>query len=238
MADCDAFASMLAMITLAKSCDKEAYGLYEEENVDSSVKKLYKYLNEYDPELLKDLVPPSEVDIKANTLLIQVDTQSPTIAMYPQFLEKVNHLVVIDHHRHGDITFIDPIVNYVEPYASSTVELITEIFGFFGKKVDMSPELATICLAGLVVDTNNFTYRTGSRTFEACSVLKDYDGNMATVHNLLRDGFEVETMLSSCVAKAEIILNKFAVVKIPDETVLEERTMLAKISDRFQKSKF
>lgn len=232
MADCDAFASTLSMMYLAKSCGKEVYGIYDEKNVDSSVKKLHKYLSEESPELIADLVGISDVDIKTNTLLIQVDTQSPAIAMYPDLLNKINHLVVIDHHRHGDVSFKDPIVNYVEPYASSTVELITEIFGFFGKKVEIPAPLATVALAGLVVDTNNFTYRTGSRTFEACSVLKEYEGDMAIVHNLLRDSFDIESLLASCVTSAEIIFNKFAVVRIPDERILDERSLLAKISDR------
>lgn len=232
MADCDAFASTLATMLLAKSCGKEVYGVYDEKNVDSSVKKLYKYLKDEDPTIVEDLVNVDDIDIKANTLLIQVDTQSPTIAMYPDLLNKISHLVVIDHHRHGEVSFKDPIVNYVEPYASSTVELITEIYAFFGKKIEMPPCLATVCLAGLVVDTNNFTYRTGSRTFEACSVLKEYDGDLAIVHNLLRDSFDVEAFLSHCVSKAEIVLNKFAIVRIPDNQVLQERPLLAKISDR------
>lgn len=231
VADCDAFASMLAMIKLAKSCDKDVQGLFELSNVDSSVKKIYNYLSENDPDSLEDLVNPHQAEIKPNTLLIVTDTQSPTIAMYPYMLENVKNLIVIDHHRHGEVSYVDPIVNYVEPYASSTIELVSELFMFFDNVV-ISPTLATISLAGLVVDTNNFTYRTGSRTFEAASILKDLDGNMATVRNLLRDSFDVETLISSTIAQAEILFGKFAIARIDDDKILDERTLLARISDR------
>ncbi len=231
MADCDAFASMLAVVKIAKACGKDAKGLFELNNVDSSVKKLYNYLSEHDPESLLDLINPHQADIKQNTLLISTDTQSPTIAMYPYMLESIKNLVVIDHHRHGEVSFNDPIVNYVEPYASSTIELVSELFMFYDD-VKITPSLATVSLAGLVVDTNNFTYRTGSRTFEAASVLKDLDGDMAIVRNLLRDSFDIESLISSCVASAEILFGHFAVVRIPDEKILEERTLLARISDR------
>lgn len=231
MADCDAFASMLAVVEIALSCNKDAKGIFELNNVDSSVKKLYEYLKENDPDCIDTLIPPQQADIKANTLLICTDTQSPTIAMYPHLLDSVKNLIVIDHHRHGEVSFKDPIVNYVEPYASSTIELVSELFMFYDD-VKISPTLATISLAGLVVDTNNFTYRTGSRTFDAASVLKDLDGDMSTVKLLLRDSFDVESLISSCISQAEIIFGSFAIVKIPDEKVLEERTLLARISDR------
>lgn len=233
MADADAIASTLLTISLVKSTGKPVVGLYDENNVDSTVKKLINnYLKYADPELVEDLKPLNQVEIKPTTLLISVDTQSPTIAMYPEILGQIKDLVVIDHHRHGEVEFANPIVNYVEPYASSAVELISELFMFFGDDLKISPALATMALAGIVVDTNNFTYRIGSRTFEAASVLKDYDGDMATVRNLLRDTYDDEVFLASAISKAEIFLGKFAIVKIPDDNILKERPILAKISDR------
>lgn len=233
MADADAIASVLLCIKLAKSVGKPVKGLYDPNNVDSTVKKLItRYIQDTDPSLLEDLIPFEMADFKQNTLLISVDTQSPAIAMYPAALEKTTNLIVVDHHRHGEVEFNNPMVNYVEPYASSTVELISELFMFFGDNVEISPALATIALAGIVVDTNNFTYRTGTRTFEAASLLKDFDGDMAMVRNLLRDPYDVETYLSGAVAKTELLLDKFAIVKLPENEIVPERTLLAKISDR------
>lgn len=233
MADADAIASVLLTVSLVKSTGKPCDGLYDRNNVDMTVKKLIdNYLSYADPDAVADLKPLSEVDIRSTTLLIVVDTQSPTIAMYPEILGQVKNLVVIDHHRHGEVEFNNPIVNYVEPYASSAVELISELFMFFGDDLKISPALATMALAGVVVDTNNFTYRTGSRTFEAASVLKDYDGDMSLVRNLLRDSFDDEVFLANAIARAEILLDRFAIVRIPDDQVLKERPILAKISDR------
>ncbi len=233
MADTDAIAATLLMIKLVKSVGKPVKGLYNPSNVDSTVRKFIDtFLAEKDPELIKELVPIEMAEFKPKTLLIVVDTQSPTIVMYPSALEKATNLVVIDHHRHGEQEFVNPSVNYVEPYASSTVELISELFMFFGDNVEITPALATMALAGMVVDTNNFTYRTGSRTFEAASLLKDYDGDMAVVKDLLRDPFDIETYLASAVASAKIVFEKFAIVKLPDVDVVPERQLLAKISDR------
>lgn len=233
MTDTDAIASTLLMIKLAKSVGKPVKGLYDPANVDSTVKKfINSYLTNVEPELVKDLIPFETAEFKQQTLLICVDTQSPTIAMYPAAIEKAQNLIVIDHHRHGDVDFPAPIVNYVEPYASSTVELISELFMFFGENVGITPALATMSLAGIVVDTNNFTYRTGARTFEAASLLKDYDGDMAMVRNLLRDPYDIETFLANAISKTEILLDKFAIVCLPDEQIISERPLLAKISDR------
>lgn len=233
MADADAIASVLLTVSLVKSTGKPVAGLYDPNNVDMTVHKLIdNYLNYSDPDAVSSLMPLKNVDIRSTTLLIVVDTQSPTIAMYPEILGQISNLVVIDHHRHGEVEFNSPIVNYVEPYASSTVELISELFMFFGDDLKISAGLATMALAGMVVDTNNFTYRTGSRTFEAASVLKEYDGDMAIVRNLLRDTYDDEVFLANAISRTEILLGRFAIVRIPDEEVLKERPMLAKISDR------
>lgn len=233
MADADAIASTLLTISLVKSTGKQVDGLYDEASVDSTAKKLIlNYLVYADPDIVSNLKPLSKIDIKPQTLLIVVDTQSPTIAMYPEIIEQIKNLVVIDHHRHGEIDFVNPIVNYVEPYASSAVELISELFMFFGDNLKISPALATMALAGIVVDTNNFTYRTGSRTFEAASVLKEYDGDMSLVRTLLRGSYDDEIFFANALSHAEIIYDKFAIVKIPEDEILNERPMLAKISDR------
>ncbi len=230
-ADCDAFASMLCMLVLSKSTGKDTKAVFEIEKTDDSVKKFYDYIKANEPELLEDLISPSQADIKSTTLLISVDTQGPNIVMYPELLDLCKRLVVIDHHRHNDVSFNEPIVNYVEPYASSATELLTEFFNFF-EEARISPVLATTCLSGIVVDTNNFTYRTGSRTFEAASILKELDGDMALVRSLLRDGFDTETLLAKLVARTEIVLGKFAIVKVPNDKVLDQRSFLAKVSDK------
>ncbi len=233
MADADAIASTLLTISLVKSTGKMVDGVYDETNVDSTVKKLISnYLEYADPDIVTNLKPLSKIDIKSQTLLIVVDTQSPTIAMYPEIIGQAKKLVVIDHHRHGEVDFQDPIVNYVEPYASSAVELISELFMFFGDDLKISPALATMALAGIVVDTNNFSYRTGSRTFEAASVLKEYGGDMSIVRMLLRGSYDDEIFFANALTHAEIIYNKIAIVKIPETEILSERPMLAKISDR------
>ncbi len=231
-ADSDAFASMLAISKLCDASNKDCNIIFDIEKCDSTVRKLYQLLQNEEPEILDKFIKGNEVDFKSNSLLIVVDTQSPQIAMYPELIKEAKKLIVIDHHRRGEITFENPNISYVEPYASSTIELISEMFMFYGGEIEISPLIATIMLTGIVVDTNNFVYRTGARTFESASILKDFDADMVKVKMILRESIDIEKEIANAVLNADVILDNFAIVKITDENIINERTMLAKISDK------
>lgn len=234
LADCDAFGSSLAILRLALSSNKDAKIVFDSDKADSTVKKIYNRMEEEAPYLLENFISynTAVASLKANTALIICDTQSPTIAMFPELIDMVPTKALIDHHRTGDVGYKDLAMQYVETYVSSTVELVSEMFMFYNQNIVISAFEASIMLAGIVVDTSNFTFRTGTRTFEAASTLKSFGADMLMVRGLLRDSIEVEQELANALMNADILFKHYAVVCIPKERPISDRTLLAKVSDR------
>lgn len=235
LADCDAFGSMLGVWYLAYSSNKECKMVFEEQYADATVQKIYHKILESDNELVSNnFITRNEARnlIKQGTLLIMTDTQSPKLAMFPEILEMVSNISVIDHHRASDAGYTETVSYYVETSASSTVELVTEMFLFYSKNFEIDPFIASVMLAGMVVDTNNFTYRTRTRTFEAASTLNDLGADMVLVRRMLRDSYEEERRLAEALVNSIIYEKHFAICVEPDNEIIPDRTTLAKISDK------
>ena len=235
LADCDAIGSMLGIWQLAYSTNKNAKMVFDPKYADITVQKIYNKLLSYENEDIKNSFVSLEeaIDlIKPNTLLIVTDTQSPNRAMFPELINRVANISVIDHHRAGEVGYKETLSYYVETSASSTVELVTEMFLFYNANVVFDKLIASIMLAGVVVDTNNFTYRTRTRTFEAASTLNTMGADMVLVRKLLRDSYEEEKRIASAMVNVEIFEKKFAIVGQDGDDIVPDRTTLAKISDK------
>ena len=235
LADCDAIGSMLGIWQLAYSTNKNAKMVFDPKYADITVQKIYNKLLSYENEDIKNSFVSLEeaIDlIKPNTLLIVTDTQSPNRAMFPELINRVANISVIDHHRAGEVGYKETLSYYVETSASSTVELVTEMFLFYNANIVFDKLIASIMLAGVVVDTNNFTYRTRTRTFEAASTLNTMGADMVLVRKLLRDSYEEEKRIASAMVNVEIFEKKFAIVGQDGDDVVPDRTTLAKISDK------
>ena len=231
LTDCDAIGSMIGVLYLVLSSNIPVKMVFEAKNADVTVNKLYadlintklkEYFITYDEAL--DLIKPT-------TLLVVTDTQSPKLAMFPSLIEKVERISVIDHHRASDDGYKKLETSYIETSASSTVELVSEMFMFYNDGIEINPFIASIMLAGMILDTNNFTFRAGSRTFEAAATLKSMGADMVTVRKLLRDPIDVEKIIAKALMGAEELGNGFVVVSLGHD-VTTERTLLAKISDK------
>lgn len=134
-----------------------------------------------------------------HTLLIVVDTHKASITMEPRLVERARRVVVVDHHRRGEEFINDAVLVYLEPYASSACELVTELLQYIHEKVELSPIEATTLLAGITVDTKHFALHTGSRTFEAAAFLRRLGADTVMVQRLLKED------LQEYIAKADII---------------------------------
>ena len=230
LTDCDAIGSMIGVLYLVLSSNIPVKMVFEEKNADVTVNKLYKELLNTK---LKDYFITYEeaLDlIKSTTLLVVTDTQSPKLAMFPSLIDKVERVSVIDHHRASDDGYQKLETSYIETSASSTVELVSEMFMFYNDGIEIDPFVASIMLAGMIVDTNNFTFRAGSRTFEAAATLKSMGADMVTVRKVLRDPIDVEKLIAKALMNAEELGNGFVVVSLGD--TITERTLLAKISEK------
>ena len=231
--DTDCLGAVLAVAKMAQTSEKPTKMVLDTNKMDPTVTKIYEMIKKDHVALYNTFISVNDAlnEIKPTSLLIVVDTQSPRIIMNKDVLDKASKVAIIDHHRRGEVTFEEPMFNYVEPYASSSVELITEMFQFYGKKIQLSPFEATIMLSGVVVDTNDFTFRTGSRTFDVASILKEYGADMIRVRTLLRDEINRYRDISRLANMFEVLYEKYAVVKCLDNEVYD-RVLLAQVSER------
>ncbi|MDO9628401.1 MAG: 50S ribosomal protein L9 [Acholeplasmataceae bacterium] len=231
-ADLDAFGSMIAVYHMAKVSKKPVRIVIDEAKLDNTVIKVYDLLKEKMPSFTENVVT-SEVavtEVNDDSLLIVVDSQSPKIVMSQELLKKVNKLIVIDHHRVGEDTF-DAIFSFIEPYASSTIELVMELLNFYNmeEEIKITPFEATIMYGGLVVDTNNFSYRTGSRTFEVASKLKDLGADITDVKLWLRRDLMRTLEINKLLGNVEIFLDRFAFAVTSD--IYDDRILLAQVAE-------
>ncbi|MFB5676950.1 DHH family phosphoesterase [Paenibacillus terreus] len=134
-----------------------------------------------------------------HSLLVVVDTHKASMTMEPRLVKQASRVVVVDHHRRGEEFINDAVLIYLEPYASSACELVTELLQYIHDKVQFTPLEATALLSGITVDTKHFSLHTGSRTFEAAGFLRRSGADTVMIQRLLKED------LDEYIAKAEII---------------------------------
>ncbi len=171
--DMDALGAAIGILNIALANDVEGYIVFDPEDVDTGVYRLVKAIQD-DEKLWQYFIDPDEADavIGSRSLIVVVDTHRPSMVASESLLQKSDYKVVIDHHRRGEEFIKTPTLVYMEPYASSTAELVTELLEYQPKKLKLRMLEATALLAGIIVDTKSFTLRTGSRTFDAASYLR------------------------------------------------------------------
>ena len=230
--DVDAFGSAIGVLEMALAKKKSAKIVLDFENVDQTCSKVLDMLNQEYIKLLEYLIHPEDAltSVGQDSLLVIVDHHSTVQSIEPRLVEKTKHIVVIDHHRRLDNILSEVLINYVEPYASSSVELVTELIDLYDTNVTLDPFEATIMLAGMLIDTNNFSYRTGARTFEAAARLKRYGADPFKARLMLRESLDDIRTKSNLVNKARIISNHFAITSLSDDE-LTDRVQLAKTAD-------
>lgn len=233
-ADCDAIGSMIGAFRMVRTSGIDCKMAFNVEKADVTVKKIYEYIKK-DPALVENIISEEEAIelMKPTTLLIITDTQAPRLVMFPALFEKAERFSIIDHHiDSAGIGFQGFLSDYRVTAASSAVELVTEMFSFYNPDIKISPLEASIMLSGVIVDTNNFTQRSGTRTFEVSATLKSFGADMIFVRKLLQESIESERLISTSVAKAEIYGSRFSLVCLDEVQAMPDRTTLAKISDR------
>jgi cyclic-di-AMP phosphodiesterase len=212
--DTDAFGACMGILNIVSRRDREGYIVLDSKEIDNTLGKVITYLQENNSTVLNKVVSPQvAMDlITSKSLLVVVDTQNPNLVIEPKVLQKAKKVVVIDHHRRGTQFIESPTLIYTEMYASSSVELISEIIEYYPTKLQINDLDATIMLAGMIVDTNNFTYRTGSRTFEAASFLRKQGADTLAVQTMLRESYQEHLIRAILFEKVEITHDHMAIV--------------------------
>ena len=213
--DMDAIGACLGIRRIANMNQKKAWIVTNENQYSHDIHKLMDVIQEQKT-LREDIITPEEAleKLTPNTLVILVDVSRPVIAASPEVLEQANKIVVIDHHRRSQDFPKNPVLVYIEPYASSTGELITELFEYQNNYAEsIQPIEATAMLGGIIVDTRNFTLRTGSRTFDAASYLKSVGADTILIQRLLKENVETYLLRSHLLNSLILLENNIGIVQ-------------------------
>ncbi|KAB8136837.1 DHH family phosphoesterase [Gracilibacillus oryzae] len=210
--DMDSVGASIGVLKIALANDVEGFVVLDENDIDTGVQRLVDEIKE-DENLWSHFIDPeSALDIVTkNTLLVVVDTHKPSITIEEKLVQKTEHVVVIDHHRRGEEFIENPTLVYMEPYASSTAELVTELLEYQPNKLSLNMLESTALLAGIIVDTKSFTLRTGSRTFDAASYLRSRGADTVLVQKFLKEDLEIYVKRSRLIENTNIYRGNLAI---------------------------
>jgi cyclic-di-AMP phosphodiesterase len=200
--DMDAIGASIGILKVVQANDREGYIVVDLQDIDMGVSRLMDEIRKNEGLFSRFISPEQAMEIATDdSLLVIVDTHKPSMVIEERLLDKIDHVVVIDHHRRGEEFINHPLLVYMEPYASSTAELVTELLEYQPKKGKIEMLEATALLAGIIVDTKSFTLRTGSRTFDAASYLRSRGADTVLVQKFLKED------LQTYIQRAKLIEN-------------------------------
>jgi len=208
--DLDAIGAAIGVSRFASMNNLEAFIVLNDSDIDPTLRRVMDEIDKK-PELKERFVTSDEAwdMMTSKTTVVVVDTHKPEMVLDENVLNKANRKVVIDHHRRGESFISNPLLVYMEPYASSTAELVTELLEYQPTEQRLTRLESTVMYAGIIVDTRNFTLRTGSRTFDAASYLRAHGADTILTQHFLKD--DVDTYIN----RSELIRT----VKIQDQGV-------------------
>ncbi|MDQ0176287.1 DHH family phosphoesterase [Bacillus chungangensis] len=229
--DMDAIGAAIGIRKVAQMNQKEGYIVLNFDELNKGVERLVEKTKQY-PELYSRIITPEEAFniVTENTLIVVVDTHKPSMVMEERLLGKVNHVVVIDHHRRGEEFIQNPVLVYMEPYASSTAELVTELLEYQPKHDKINMLEATALLAGIIVDTKSFTLRTGSRTFDAASYLRSFGADTVLIQQFLKEDIKTFMKRAALIETVAFYREGIAIAKGDNKTIYHP-VMIAQAAD-------
>lgn len=203
--DLDAVGAAIGVSRFASMNNLEAYVVLNEEDIDPTLSRVMEEIDKKS-ELKERFVTSDEAwdMMTSKTTVVVVDTHKPEMVLDENILNKANRKVVIDHHRRGESFISNPLLVYMEPYASSTAELVTELLEYQPTEQRLSRLESTIMYAGIIVDTRNFTLRTGSRTFDAASYLRAHGADTILTQQFLKDDVDTYINRSELIRTVEV----------------------------------
>ena len=227
-ADMDAVGAAAGICCVARKRGKQARIVIDREH--TAAETLIARLDAL-PEYSSVFLTPAEafLQMRADTLLVVVDTNRPDMVENPQLLESCNRVAVIDHHRRAATYIENAAFNFHEPYASSASELVTELLQYLVEPTDLLREEAGALLAGIVLDTKHFTQRTGGRTFEAAAFLRRSGADTAEVQRLFQGDLKDMVTKYDIIRRAEMYRSNIAVSVVEEPGV--DRVAAAQAAD-------
>ena len=230
--DMDAIGSAIGILKVAQINEREGYIVIDSQQLDNSVRRLMAEIK-HKPELYAKFISPEDAleIITEETVLVVVDTHKPSMVIDERVLNRIEKVVLIDHHRRGEEFIQNPLLVYMEPYASSTAELVTELLEYQPKgsnKLDMLE--ATALLAGIIVDTKSFTLRTGSRTFDAASYLRARGADTVLVQKFLKEDIDTFVERAKLIEGVSFYKQGIAIATAKDN-MIHNQVLIAQAAD-------
>lgn len=228
-ADFDALGSALGVYAMVETTGRPVKIVYDEKLVELKARSAFKQL--YDKQTIdKITISPSKAMefMNKDTLLVLVDVNQKLTSMVPSIVEKATKIVVIDHHRAME-KLDTQIFSYQESSASSASEIITEMIRYDDRKISLSSEAATMMLTGILLDTNNYRYRTGVRTYDASMILKEYNADQTLALEFLKDEYEEYILKNKIMSNATTPYYGVIVTTASEEDIIDRAT-LAKVA--------
>ena len=227
--DIDALGSAIGIYKLTKTLGKTCYIVSNLSKSTEKFAKDFEAIEEY-----KNLIVSEEKveeEITDNTVLVIVDTHKVNYVEFPELLEKIEKKVIIDHHRKVTDYIEGAIMSFHEVYASSAAELVTEILEYASDEINLNVIEAEALYGGIMVDTKDFTFKTGVRTFEAAAYLRKYGVDIIKVKKWFQADLESYNIIADIVKKSEIVSDSIAVSMYNGEDYENSNLICAKAAD-------
>lgn len=225
--DIDSFGAAIGIYRAVKSLNKKAYIVLNE--VTTSLRPMINRFagnTDYEEDLL--IKSPTAIELakkEKNTAVIVVDVNRPSYTECPELLELCKTVVVLDHHRQTSEIIENALLSYVEPFASSTCEMVAEILQYIQDGIKLKQVEADAMYGGIMIDTNNFTQKTGVRTFEAAAFLRRNGADVTRVRMMFRNDIAEYKARAEAVSRAEVFCEQFAMADC-DASGLESPTVV------------
>ena len=222
--DADSFGAAVGIYRIARILEKEAHIVLNE--VGKGIKpmvELFQHNEDYENMIINNQQALEYAG--GNTALVVVDVNKPSITEFPDLLRLCKSIVVLDHHRQSSNIIENAVLSYVEPYSSSTCEMIAEVLQYMVDDIKF-PALEAECMyAGIMIDTRNFMNRTGVRTFEAAAFLRRCGADITRVRKMFRDDMASYQAKAEAVRNAEVYRKEYAIAVCPSD--IDSPTVLA-----------
>ncbi len=211
LGDPDSFGACVGIYRIARHLNRKAFIVLNERTTSiRQILEQFEKSSDFDPEML--LTGKQALDsVAANSALVVVDTNKPEMTECPELLHLCKSVVVFDHHRQGKDVIEGATLSYIEPYASSACEMVTEMMRYVDESVKLRPEEADALYGGIVVDTNNFMNHTGVRTFEAAAFLRRWGADVTRVRKTFREDPAEYRAKADAVSRAEVYRDYYAI---------------------------
>ncbi|MCM2978249.1 DHH family phosphoesterase [Priestia aryabhattai] len=229
--DMDAVGAAIGILKVAQVNQKDGFIVLDPGHIDTGVQRMLEEIKKKEGLWERFITPEEALNLVSDdTLLVVVDTHKPSLVIEERLLNRIENVVVIDHHRRGEDFIEDPLLVYMEPYASSTAELVTELLEYQPKRFKIDMLEATALLAGIIVDTKSFTLRTGSRTFDAASFLRSQGADTVLVQKFLKEDITQYVQRARFIEHAEIYTAGIAISRA-EPNKMYDQVLIAQAAD-------